>query len=328
MRAAYYERQGDPHEVLRIGELPDPEPGPGEVRVRIHASAVNPSDTKARAGYGGQKMPSPRIVPHQDGAGVIDRTGPGVNPARTGERVWVYEAALGRPSATAAEYTVVPERKAVQLPEGVGFEVGACLGIPAMTAHRCLFADGDLRGRAVLVQGGAGAVGNAAVLLARWAGAHVLTTVSRPEQVQVVSEAGAHVVIDRKQEDVARRVRDATGGEGVHRIVDVNVCANLETDLACLTPNGFVAAYASDTADAELQIPFRRAMVQGVTFRLVLVYTMPEQAHFDAAREINACLRAGAYRPRIGLRLPLDRIADAHAAQDGGSVVGKIVLDV
>ncbi len=268
------------------------------------------------------------MVPHQDGAGVIDRTGPGVDPARVGERVWVYEAALGRPSGTAAEYTVVPERKAVRLPKGIGFEIGACLGIPAMTAHRCLFADGDLRGRAVLVQGGAGAVGTAAVLLACWAGARVLATVSRPEQVRVVSEAGAHVVIDRKQEDVVRRVRDATGGEGVHRIVDVDVCANLETDLACLAPNGFVAAYASDTADAELRIPFRRAMVQGVTFRLVLVYAMPEQAHVDAAREINACLEAGAYRPAIGLRLSLDRIAEAHAAQESGSTIGKIVLDI
>jgi NADPH:quinone reductase-like Zn-dependent oxidoreductase len=326
MRAAFYDRQGAPHDVLQIGDLPDPEPGPGEVRVRVHASAVNPSDTKGRAGYAGRKMAFPRIVPHQDGAGVIDRVGQGVDAGRIGQRVWIYEANFGRAFGTAAEYTTVPAHKAVPLPDDASFEVGACLAIPGMTAHRCLFADGDVRGRAVLVQGGAGAVGTAAILLARWAGATVIATVSRPEQARVAEQAGAHVVVNRKTEDVAQRVRGATGGEGVARVVEVDVCANIETDLACLAPGGVIACYATAAADSRLDLPYLRAMAAGAVIRGVFVYVMPEQAHLDAAREVTACLRAGAYRPVIGRVLPLERIADAHVAQDDGSVIGKILL--
>jgi NADPH:quinone reductase-like Zn-dependent oxidoreductase len=328
MRAAFYERQGPAAEVLRLGDLPDPEPGPGEVRVRVHASAVNPSDTKSRAGWGGLPMPFPRVVPHQDGAGVIDQVGPGVSEGRVGERVWVYEAQRGRAGGTAADYTVVPAAQAVPLPDGAGFDVGACLGVPALTAHRCLFADGDVRGRAVLVQGGAGAVGLATVLLARWAGARVVATVSRPEQATVAEAAGAHVVINRRTEDVAARVRAATGGAGVERVVDVNVAANIDADLACLAPNGVISAYAADRPDDALSLPFRRSMAQGAVVRTVLVYTMGARAHEDAVRDVTACLAAGAYRPVIGLRLPLKRIAEAHAAQDSGTTIGKIVLDV
>jgi NADPH:quinone reductase len=200
--------------------------------------------------------------------------------------------------------------------------------VPALTAHRCLFADGDVRGRAVLVHGGAGAVGLATVLLARWAGARVVATVSRPEQAAVAEAAGAHVVINRRTEDIAARVRAATGGAGVERIVDVNVAANIDADLACLAPNGVISAYAADRPDDALSLPFRRSMAQGAVVRTVLVYTMGARAHEDAVRDVAACLAAGAYRPVIGLRLPLERIAEAHAAQDSGTTIGKIVLDV
>ncbi len=328
MRAAYYDRQGLPRDVLVVGELQDPEPGPGEVRVRVAVSGLNPSDTKGRAGYGGAPMPFARVVPHQDGAGVIDRVGPGVAARRVGERVWLYEAQRGRAGGTAAEFTVLPAAQAVPLPEGVAFEVGACLGVPAMTAHRCLFADGDLRGRWVLVQGGAGAVGTAAVLLARWAGARVIATVSRPEQQAVALAAGAEVVVDRRAEEVAARVREATAGAGVERIVDVSLPANLELDLACLAPGGTISAYASDSADATLSVPFRSAMVQNAAIRLVFVYGMSQQAHQDAAHDITACLAMGRYRPAIGLRLPLDRVAEAHEAQDSGALVGKALVAI
>ena len=328
MRAAFYDRQGPAHEVLQLGDLPTPEPGPGEVRVRVHASAVNPSDTKARSGWGGGAMPFPRVIPHQDGAGVIDAVGAGVPASRVGERVWVYEAQRGRAGGTAAEFTVVPAAQAVALPNGVGFDVGACLGVPAMTAHRALLADGPVTGRAVLVQGGAGAVGLAAVLLARWAGARVLATVSRPEQAAVAEAAGAHAVINRHTEDVAARVRGETGGVGVDRIVEVDLAANLDADLACLAPNGVISAYASASPDAAAALPVRRAMTQGAVVRTLLVYSMGAQAHADAVRDVTACLTAGAYRPVVGLRLPLERAADAHAAQDAGATVGKIVLAV
>ena len=327
MKAAFYDRQGSAPDVLQVGDLPDPEPAPGHVRVRIRASAVNPSDTKSRVGFGGQPMPFPRIVPHQDGAGVIDRVGEGVPPGRVGERVWVYEAQRGRPGGTAAEYTVVPAHQVVRLPDETSFEAGACLGVPAMTAHRCLFADGLVDGEWVLVQGGAGAVGLAAVLLAKWGGARVVATVSREEQAEVVRAAGADVVVNRRTEDVAARVRDVSGG-GVSRIVDVSLPTNVATNLACLRVNGVISAYASDTADQKLEVTFRQAMVLGATFRLVFVYLMPEAAHEQAARDINAALEAGMYSPHIGLRLPLDRIAEGHDAQDSGTLLGKAVFTI
>ena len=327
MKAVFYDRQGPAPDVLQLGDLPDPEPPAGHVRVRVRASAVNPSDTKSRTGFGSQPMPFPRIVPHQDGAGVVDRVGEGVSPGRVGERVWVYEAQRGRPGGTAAEYTVVPAHQAVPLPGGTSFEVGACLGVPAMTAHRCLFADGSVQGEWVLVQGGAGAVGLAAVLLAKWGGARVVATVSREEQAHVVREAGADVIVNRRTEDVAARVRDASGG-GVSRIVDVALPANMAANMACLRVNGVMSAYASDTADQKLEFTFRQAMVLAATIRLVFVYAMPEAAHEAAARDVNAALEAGMYNPHVGLRLPLDRVAEGHDAQDSGTLVGKAVFTV
>jgi NADPH:quinone reductase-like Zn-dependent oxidoreductase len=327
MRAAYYDRQGRAHDVLKVGELPDPEPGHGEVRVRVHMSGLNPSDTKRRGGFTGAPMNFPRIVPHQDGAGVIDRVGPGVPVSRLAERVWIYEAQIGRAAGTAAQYSVVPSINAVPLPEGVSFEVGACLGVPAMTAHRSLFADGDLRGRRVLVQGGAGAVGTAAILLAKWAGAWVATTISRPEQEVIARDAGADLILNRYTDDVAERVRQATGNAGIDRVVDVNLVANIEVDLACLAPNGTISAFATDRSDAVLSFPFLNAMLRGVVLRFIFVYGMPDEARNDAIREINACLAGGAYSPAIGMRLPLEQIADAHDAQDSGGVVGKILVE-
>lgn len=234
MRAAFYERQGTAREVLTVGELPDPQPGAGEVRVRIVVSGINPSDIKTRVGFGGKAMPFPRIVPHQDGSGVIDSVGPSVSQERIGERVWVYMAQTGRAFGTAAEFVVVPSRQAVRLADNVPFGVGASFGVPAMTAHRCLFADTDLRGKRVLVQGGAGAVGNAAILLAKWAGAWVAATVSRDEQADVAGAAGADLVVNRHAGDVAVKIRSATDGHGVDRIVDVDISDNIDTAIACL----------------------------------------------------------------------------------------------
>jgi NADPH:quinone reductase len=328
MKAAFYDKQGPARDVLIIGELPDPEPGWGEVRVRVAASGINPTDIKTRTGFAGMPMPFQRIVPHQDGAGIIDRIGPGVPTSRLGERVWIYEAQTGRAGGTAAQYVVVPAGNVVALPKGVPFDVAACLGIPALTAHRCLFADGDLRGRKVLVQGGAGSVGTAAILLAKWAGAWVATTVSRPEQEEAALGAGADLVINRRTQDVAAVVRQATDNAGVDRIVDVDLIANLEIDLACLTPSGVVSAYATEEPSAVLSIPFLRAMFGGFVFRYVFVYAMPEEARRAAIKDVNACLAAGAYHPAIGMRVPLERLADAHEAQESGRVVGKILLEI
>lgn len=328
MKAAYYERQGSAIEVLQLGELADPEPGFGEVRVQVALSGLNPSDVKLRAGFAGAPMAFPRIVPHQDGAGVIDRTGPGVPSARIGERVWLYKAQTGRPYGTAAEYVVVAAAQAVPLAAHIPFEIGASLGIAALTAHRCLFADGDLRGKRVLIQGGGGAVGTAAILLAKWAGAWVATTVGRPRQAEVARLAGADLVIDRHAEDIVARVSEATAGAGVERIVDVDLVANADIDIACLASNGVVSAYASEDPQAVLSLPFLRIMFGSYAFRFVFFYSLPDEALEAAVREVSACMDAGAYRPPIGLTLPLEAIARAHEAQEDGRIVGKILLSV
>ncbi|WP_421418160.1 NADPH:quinone reductase [Agrobacterium tumefaciens] len=326
MRAAFYERQGTAREVLTVGELPDPQPGAGEVRVRVMVSGINPSDIKTRVGFGGKAMPFPRIVPHQDGSGVIDSVGPGVSQERIGERVWVYMAQTGRAFGTAAEFVVVPSRQAVRLADNVPFGVGASFGVPAMTAHRCLFADTDLRGKRVLVQGGAGAVGNAAILLAKWAGAWVAATVSRDEQADVARAAGADLVVNRYAGDVAVKIRSATDGHGVDRIVDVDISANIDTAIACLARDGGVSAYSTGSPQARLSIPFFPALVGGFSFRFVYVYTMPETAMRDAAEEVSACAASGAYVPKIAVTLGLDQIAEAHELQESGKAIGKILI--
>ncbi|MGE6778744.1 NADPH:quinone reductase [Vreelandella titanicae] len=325
MKAAYYEAQGSARDVLKVGELPTPEPGSDEVRVRIHVSGLNPTDVKARTGFSAE-MPYPRIIPHQDGAGVIDAVGANVPPDRLGERVWVYEAQYGRATGTAAEFVVVPARQAVHLPDTTSFEVGASLGIPALTAHRCLFSDGSLKGRRVLIHGGAGVVGTAAILLAKWAGAWVSTTVMSTEQATVAEENGADLVIDRKSADVASIVLDATEGLGVDHIVDVALKSNLDINLACLSQGGIISAYATANATDELSIPLLKAMMHGCVFRFVYIYNVPDELKQAAIADINSCLEAECYLPKIGLNMPLRNVADAHEALESSNVIGKVLI--
>jgi NADPH:quinone reductase len=328
MKAVWFERKGPANEVLVAGEMPDPAPGVGDVRVRVHVSGLNPSDTKTRGGFGGNTtMEFPRIIPGQDGAGVIDRVGPGVAESRIGERVWVYEAYRGRPFGTAAEYVVIPSAHAVGLPPTIDFDTGAGLGVPALTAHRCLFADGAIHGRTILVHGGGGGVGNAAIQLARWAGARVIATVSREEQHEAARIAGAHVIINRKRENVAEAVAAAFGERGVDRVVDVDFGQNVAINLSVLKTGGSVATYFSSPVESP-HFPLFPLMVNCITVNFVLVYTMSAQAHLDAIRDTTACLEAGAYRTSVGTRFPLERTAEAHDAQDSGRVVGKILIDV
>lgn len=331
MKAIYYESKGPARQVLQMGESPLPEPLAGEVRVRIHVSAVNPSDTKGRGGYlGALAMGFALIVPHQDGAGVIDAVGSGIDPARVGQRVWVYEATLGRAFGTCAQYTTVPAHKAVALPEAVDFEVGACMGIPAMTAHRCVLQDGPVRGQTVLVQGGAGAVGFYAVQIAKLEGARVIATVSREEQAAQARLAGADHVINYKTEDVAQRVREITGTEsGLDRVVEVAFGANLATDAALLKPNGVIATYASD-AIVEPVVPFRPMLTKSLTVRFVLVYAMPREAHDEAARYITEALQAGRFKHQVFKRFgfTLDEVVAAHEATESMSHVGKVLIRI
>jgi len=327
MKAAYYHAQGNARDVLKVGEVAEPVPGVGEVRVRIAVSGLNPSDIKARTGFSAA-MPYPRIIPHQDGAGVIDRVGSGVSAERIGKRVWVYEAQQGSPNGTAADYVVVPSHKAVELPEGIGMDVGATLGVAALTAHRCLLSDGGIRGKRVLVHGGAGGVGRAAILLAKWAGAWVATTVSNDRQAAVARAAGADLIIDRHRTSTVDVLMAATDAEGVDRIVDVDLLANAATNLACSSVGAVVSAYALQQATDAVCVPMLAAMKKGLVYRFVYIYSVPLPEKLKAIRDITQCLNAGAYVPEIGMKVRLDQIVDAHEALESSAVIGKILVEV
>ncbi|MEE8110936.1 MAG: NADPH:quinone reductase [bacterium] len=326
MRAGWYEKQGPADEVIQIGEVETPEAGPGEVRVRMHASGVNPSDIKNRSGFRGP-MKFPRIVPHSDGAGVIDQAGDGVDASRVGERVWVYNGQWDRPFGTCAEYIALPAEQTVRLHPDIGFDEGACLGIPGMTAHRAVFADGPVEGKTVLVTGGAGAVGHYGVQLAKWGGATVITTVSSDEKAAPAREAGADHVVNYRTEDVAERVRALTGGEGVDRIVDVDFGGNLSASLKVLKNNGIIATYAS-MGEMEPAFPFYPFMFLNTTIRQMFLYTMPDEAKRQACEDIVRAVEDGSLTYPIAARFPLDRLAAAHEAVESESHIGNIVVTI
>ena len=327
MRAAWYEQLGNAREVLNVGEVDIPEVGAGEVRVKVHASGVNPSDVKQRSGWGGLKMRHPRMIPHNDGAGVIDAVGEGVSPERVGKRVWIYEATLSRPFGTAAEYVVVPSENAVFLPNNTEFVEGACLGVPAMTAHYCVFKDGAVTGQTILVTGGAGAVGNYAIQFAKWGGAKAIATVSSAEKAQIARDAGADRVINYKTENVANTIKEITGKEGVDRVVEVDYACNLATNLAVVKRNGIIATYASDS-NVQPQIPFYGLVYKNITVHDVLVYVMSKAAHQAAAEDITTCLKAGVLRHVIAQQFPLSQIAAAHEAMESGRAIGNLVVEM
>ena len=232
MRAAFYERLGPARDVLQIGDLPLPEPAPGEVRVRVDCSGINPSDVKSRMGRRIKEMPFPRVIPHSDGAGVIDALGAGVRTVRLGERVWVWNAARGRPHGTASEYLCLPAEQAVVLPEQTSYEAGACLGIPALTALHAVLMDGGVAGKTVMVAGGAGAVGHYAVQFASLLGAtRVIASASTSQKAALAHQAGADHVVLYKSEPLAERVLDITQGRWVDRAIEVNISANAAADL-------------------------------------------------------------------------------------------------
>jgi NADPH2:quinone reductase len=339
MRAVVYSKTGGP-DVLQLVERPVREPEAGQVRVRMQVSGVNPTDWKARrGGREGEELPFPEVVPNQDGAGTIDAVGTGVLADRVGERVWLWEAAWERPYGTAQEFVVLPERQAVRLPDGVSFDVGASLGIPALTAHRCLTVSdlgpcrlepGALAGQTVLVAGGAGAVGHAAIQLARWAGAQVISTVSSDRKAGLARAAGAdHVVNYRSGE--AREEILALAPDGVDMVVEVAAASNAALDQVVLAANGIVAAYAADSPD-DLALDVRELMYRNVRYQFVLVYTIPETAKDQAVSAVAFAAAEGALAigEDAGLplhRFPLEQTADAHAALEGGAV-GKVLVDV
>jgi NADPH2:quinone reductase len=327
--------------VLRLADRPVPEPGPGEVRVKVAVSGVNPTDWKSRRGRAaGQPLAFPEVVPNQDGSGTIDAVGDGIDPARIGQRVWLWEAAWQRPGGTAQQYCVLPARQAAPLPDGVSFDVGASLGIPALTAHRCLtvadggpdrLAPGALAGRTVLVAGGAGAVGHAAIQLANWSGAQVLATVSTPAKAELARAAGADHVFGYREPGTADQIRQVAPA-GADIIVEVAPHVNADLDLSVVAGGGTVSCYANDGPSRDLTVAAWDLMWRNVRYQFTLVYTVPAAAKEHAVADVTAAAAARALPvgDAAGLpltRFPLDRTADAHDAVERGTT-GKVLIDV
>ena len=327
MLAAFYERTGAAREVLQVAALPDPMPGPGEVRVRLRWSGVNPTDVKSRAGLRGTTPPFPRIVPHSDGMGVVDAAGDGVARARIGERVWTWNGAWQRPFGTAAQYVVLPQEQAVPLPSPASDDAGACLGIPALTALHAMLVDGGVAGRSVLVAGGAGAVGHYAVQFARLLGARrVLATVSSERKAALAKEAGADVVIDYRRDDVVARVREATEGEGVERIVEVDAAANAPLDADLLRSGGLCVVYGSGAPNVTL--PFFPLIVKNVALRFFIVFNLAADDRRRAIAALSAFLERNALSHNVGVRVPLAEIARAHQLVESGRHDGNVVVSI
>ncbi|HET7015340.1 MAG TPA: NADPH:quinone reductase [Streptosporangiaceae bacterium] len=319
MRAAIYDQIGASADVLRVEDVERPEPGPGQVRVRIELSGVNPTDWKSRSGLTSRPVDGFQ-VPHHDGVGVIDAVGDGVDQGRVGQRVWTWLAAAGNKWGTAAQWSVVPGRQAVALPDGVSDDLAVCLGVPAMTAHRVLFADGPVTGKTVLVAGGAGAVGHFAIELAKHAGARVVTTVSGPEKAELAAKAGADLVVNYREPGAAEKIKEFGP---VDRIAEVDLHSNLDLDLAVLSPNSQVITYASTAHDPVVSV--RACMNANVALRFVLLYGVPAEALDQGAVDITTALRDGALSGLPLHRYDLDAVVAAQDAVQAGAV-GKVVV--
>lgn len=328
MKAVWYESTGSARDVLRSGEVETPGPGPGEVRVRVAASGVNPSDTKKRGGWIGMEMAHPRVIPHSDGAGTVEAVGEGVDAGRIGERVWVWNAqGGGRPFGTAAEFVVVPDGQAVRLPDGVPWSIGAGLGVPGCTAHYAVLGDGPVRGKRVLVQGGAGAVGHMAVQIAALSGAEVIATVSSAAKGEAAVGGGARHVVDYRRDDVVERVRELTGGEGVDRVIEVDLASNIETDVEVLRPNGTVASYSS-TSGPELPLSYYPLAFKDLRIHFVQGYLLPSAARQAAIEDLTRWLSSLRLDVRIAKLFPLSGTAAAHELLESGLADGKVVVMV
>jgi NADPH:quinone reductase len=331
MRAASYTNTGPADEVLRLGNMPVPEPERGEVLVRIHASGINPSDVKHRAGWNGLSMAHPLVIPHTDGAGVIVETGPEVDPARLGQRVWLWNAQggygqAGRAFGTAAEYIAIAAGQAVPLADRLSMAEGACLGVPAMTAWWAVYGNGPVRGQTILVQGAAGAVGHAAVQIALAGGARVIGTIGNPAAAALAKSPGDLRLIDRKLENVAAWVAKLTKGQGVQRIIEVDLAANFATDIRSLAQNGVIASY-SCSSNPHPVLPYYQLANLGAGITFVQGYAIPPDRRRAGEQALADLANAGALRIAIGPEFGLNDIAAAHSSVEQGSL-GNTVLRV
>ena len=323
MKAAWYEKNGEARDVLVVGKMETPSPGRGEVLVRLAASGVNPSDVKSRKG---RPMAGPRVIPHSDGAGTVEAVGDGVDKARIGERVWVWNGQWKRPFGTAAQYIALPQEQVVSLPDGTDFAAGACLGIPALTALHAVSLHGDIAGKTLLITGAAASVGHYAVQIAKLRGARVIGTASPERQVHARA-AGVDELVDYRNEDVADRVRSLTAGKGADGIIDMDFSTT-----AALLPKGALAAHGKmvcygSNVPAEIPLSFPAMLWGSLTLQVFVVYELLTDERRAAIAELTSLLEAGSLRHAIGATFPLDDIASAHEAVEGGRITGNVVIE-
>jgi NADPH2:quinone reductase len=326
MRAAWYTDFGPANAVFEIGDHDTPSAGDGQVLVRVHASGINPLDVKRRDGGRGPMM-ADRMIPHFDGAGVVEAVGAGVDAARIGDRVWLYEGHLRRAEGTAAEYISIDATRANPLPETHSFAEGACLGIPAMTAHAAVFKDGPVDGQTILVTGAAGAVGNYAVQMARNGGATVIGTVSSDEKAARAQADGAAHTINYKTEDVVARIKEITDGQGVDRVVEVELGGNIKTTTRVIKTGAVIAAYAS-MAEPVVPFPFYGTLMNSPTLHIIGCFTVAEAFKQQSVSDISRWMAEGRLTNRVAQEFPLEEIGQAHEMVEVGRQVGSVVVTI
>ena len=326
MKAVWYEKVGDAKDVLQIGQIDDPSPDSNEVLISVKTSGVNPSDVKTRAGARGELQFS-RVIPHSDGAGIIIDVGKNVNPNRVGEKVWIWNAAFGRPNGTCAELIALPEDQAVAMNDNVSFEAGACLGIPASTAYYGIFANGSIENKTLMITGGAGAVGFYGIQLAKWAGANVISTVSSEKKAKIAKDAGADLILNYKEDDIVNSVLDYTKGDGVDRVLEVEFGGNILINQNIVKPNGTIAAYASATV-MEPTLPFYNLMFKGIKINTFLIYSISKEERKTVIGGISKALNENAIKHIIASTHSIESVVDAHYAVESNKNIGNVIINI
>ena len=326
MRAAFYDILGEANAVLKVGEVPTPTPADGEVRVKLKTSGVNPSDSKARQNGRGGILPFPLIIPHSDGAGVIDKVGRGVKKDRVGKRVWLMNGQWGRPCGTAAEYICIESKFVIDLPESVNMHEAACFGIPFMTAHRAVMFDGPILGQTILVQGGAGAVGHYAIQVAKFNGARVITTVSSDEKADTVYKVGADEIINYKIENILERIKAVTDGRGVNRIIELDIATNGPTYSSILAEHGTVILYG--TSDVMANFAAADFFFKWATLKGFIIYTINDAQRDESVSALNVMIEKGALQTTISSQHALEDIVSAHQIVENSQQIGNVVINI
>ena len=325
MKAAWFDQFGSADKVLKIGEQETPSVGKGDVLVQLSTSGVNPSDVKKRSGAFPNLLDDGLVIPHSDGAGKIIAVGEDISKNRINERVWVYQAQFERRCGTAAEFLSIDSNRAIPLPDNTSYEIGACLGIPAMTAHRCVFSDGDVIDKYILVTGGAGRVGSYAIQWAKNAGALVIATASNEEDKKLCHDLGAEIVVNHRDEHWEMDILAKTNGSKIDRVIDVEFGENLPKLLKVLKTGATITTYASSQIPKP-ELPFLQMMYMDLSIRMVIVYAMPEEAKNQAIIDITTALKNNQLMHRVSHLLPFKEIHTSHQLIESGKVRGCVIL--